>query len=165
MLRALTFLLVCLSTAACWAAIDTFDFSSDENRERYSILVDELRCPKCKNNSLSGSNSMIAEDLKREVHSMVEAGQSNDQIVEFMVARYGDFVLYRPRMTAQTALLWGAPIALFLLGISVVVLLVRGRAKALKAAPGHALSAEEHAQLARLTQAESQPTNPQTPKG
>jgi len=151
MLRALVFLLVCFSTATSWAAIDTFEFSSEENRERYSVLVDELRCPKCKNNNLSGSNSMIAMDLKREIHSMVEEGKSNQQIADFMVARYGDFVLYRPRMTAQTALLWGAPIGLFLIALIVVISLVRGRARALKVGPGAALSAEEQAQLMRLT--------------
>ena len=163
-LQTLVFLLVCLSAASGRAAIDSFDFSNDENRERYSILVDELRCPKCKNSNLSGSNSMIATDLKREIHTMVEEGKSNDQIIEFMVNRYGDFVLYRPRITAQTALLWGGPVALFLLALSVVIILVRGRAKALKAAPGAALSAEELAQLAALTQSESA-TNPPSHKG
>ncbi|MFO1369913.1 MAG: cytochrome c-type biogenesis protein [Marinagarivorans sp.] len=152
MFRALVFVLVYVSTAAVWAAIDTFDFSSEENRERYSVLVDELRCPKCKNNNLSGSNSMIAMDLKREIHTMVEEGKTNQQIADFMVARYGDFVLYRPRVTSQTALLWGAPIGLFVVALIVVITLVRGRARALKVEQGAVLSAEEQAQLARLTQ-------------
>lgn len=151
MLRALVFLLTSISTAGSWAAIDTFEFSSEENRERYSILVDELRCPKCKNNNLSGSNSMIAVDLKREIHTMVEEGKTNQQIADFMVARYGDFVLYRPRITSQTALLWGAPIGFFMLAVLVVILLVRGRARALKVEPSSSLSAEEEAQLQRLT--------------
>ncbi|HMW48031.1 MAG TPA: cytochrome c-type biogenesis protein CcmH, partial [Cellvibrionaceae bacterium] len=100
-------------------------------------------------------NSMIAMDLKREIHSMVEEGKSNQQIADFMVARYGDFVLYRPRMTTQTALLWGAPVGLFLVALIVVISLVRGRARALKVEPGTALSPEEQAQLLRLTGAAS----------
>jgi cytochrome c-type biogenesis protein CcmH len=163
MLRAFVFLLVFLSAASSRAAIDTFEFSSDENRQRYSILVDELRCPKCKNNNLSGSNSMIATDLKREIHTMVEEGKTNQQIAEFMVDRYGDFVLYRPRMTAQTALLWGAPVALFLLALVVVVTLVRGRAKALKTDANAALSADEQAQLMRLTSVEAAGHSTSTP--
>lgn len=164
MFRAFVFTLFCLTAVVGRAGIDTFEFSSEENRDRYSILVDELRCPKCKNNNLSGSNSMIATDLKREIHTMVEEGKTNQQITEFMVARYGDFVLYRPRMTAQTLLLWSAPIGIFLLAICVVIILVRGRAKALKAAPGAALSAEELAQLEQLTRAglDAQPTYTQT---
>lgn len=151
MFRALAIILVCIAPAFAWAGIDTFEFSNEENRQRYSVLVDELRCPKCKNNNLSGSNSMIAVDLKREIHTMVEEGKSNQQIADFMVARYGDFVLYRPRMTAQTALLWGAPIGLFILALFVVFSLVRGRARALKVEQGAVLSAEEQAQLLRLT--------------
>lgn len=158
MFRAIVLLLAFISATGSWAAIDTFEFSSDENRERYSILVDELRCPKCKNNNLAGSNSMIAVDLKREIHTMVEEGKTNQQIADFMVARYGDFVLYRPRMTSHTALLWGAPIGLFVLALIVVISLVRGRARALKVeAAGAALSPDEQAQLARLTGADSSP--------
>jgi cytochrome c-type biogenesis protein CcmH len=151
MLKITVFLLICLTSVFARAGIDSFEFSSEEKRERYNILVDELRCPKCKNNNLSGSNSMIAVDLKREIHTMVEAGKSNQEVADFMVARYGDFVLYRPRMTAQTALLWGTPIALFILAVTVVVVLVRGRAKALKIAVSGELSPAEQAQLAQLT--------------
>ena len=79
---------------------------------------------------------MIAMDLKREIHTMVEEGKTNQQIADFMVARYGDFVLYRPRVTSQTALLWGAPIGLFVLALIVVITLVRGRARALKVEQG-----------------------------
>mgnify|MGYP001607037322 CR=1 FL=1 len=163
MLRIYLFLLICLTSVSTRAGIDSFEFSSEEKRERYNVLVDELRCPKCKNNNLSGSNSMIAVDLKREIHIMVEGGKTNQEVADFMVARYGDFVLYRPRMTAQTALLWGAPIALFVLAITVVGLLVRGRAKALKASASSDFSAEEHSQLAKRTRLAAQDSaNPTT---
>jgi cytochrome c-type biogenesis protein CcmH len=140
------------ATAACWAGIDTFEFSSEENRQRYMVLVDELRCPKCKNNNLSGSNSMIAMDLKREIHNLVESGATDEKIVDFMVMRYGDFVLYRPRLNQQTLLLWGAPVAVFLLGVLVVGLLVRRRTLALRQ-PEAALTDEEQLRLAQLVNA------------
>lgn len=162
MIKISVFLLICLTSVYARAGIDSFEFSSEEKRDRYNILVDELRCPKCKNNNLSGSNSMIAVDLKREIHTMVEAGKTNQEVADFMVQRYGDFVLYRPRMTAQTALLWGAPIALFILAITVVGLLVRGRAKALKASVSGNLSAEEQAQLAKLTRITQDSSKPTT---
>ncbi len=67
------------------AAVDVYEFSSDEHRERYQQFLEELRCPKCKNNNLAGTNSKIAVDLRRQLHTMVEQGQSDEEIVDFMV--------------------------------------------------------------------------------
>lgn len=99
-----------LFAAQSWAAVDVYEFSSEEGRERYQKFIEELRCPKCKNNNLAGTNSQIAIDLRRELHRMVEQGQSDEQIIDFMVSRYGDFVLYRPRLQRSTLALWGGPI-------------------------------------------------------
>lgn len=97
------------------AVIETYEFSVDDNRSRYKTLVDELRCPKCQNQNLSGSNSPIAKDLRRELHRMIEEGQDDQAIKAFMVKRYGNFVLYSPPMDKNTFWLWGSPIFLLIL--------------------------------------------------
>ncbi|GGK73091.1 cytochrome c-type biogenesis protein [Amphritea balenae] len=120
-------LLLCISSVS-YSAIDTYEFSDEANRARFQVLAAELRCPKCQNQNIADSNSPIAEDLRFELHRMLETGADDDQIVDFMVTRYGEFVLYRPRMSAQTYLLWYGPAALLILGI-VVVLVVSGKRK------------------------------------
>ncbi len=85
----------------------------------FRTLAEELRCPKCQNQNLADSNAMIASDLRRELYNQVKAGKEGDDIVEFMVNRYGEFVLYKPKMNARTIALWYGPI--FLLGIAVCV--------------------------------------------
>lgn len=113
-----------LFTAHLWAAVDVYEFSSEERRDRYQKFIEELRCPKCKNNNLAGTNSQIAIDLRRELHRMVEQGANDEEIVDFMVSRYGEFVLYRPRLQRSTMALWGGPILFISLGALVVGLIV-----------------------------------------
>ncbi len=113
------------STPMVLAVIETYEFDNDVQRQRYNVFIDELRCPKCQNQNLSGSNSPIAEDLRRELHRMVLEGQQDRQIIDFMVSRYGDFVLYRPPVDKNTILLWGAPVILLLVGLITLVLYVR----------------------------------------
>ena len=79
-------------------------------------LIDELRCPKCQNQNLSGSDADIAADLRRELHRLLLAGKTDREIITFMVDRYGDFILYRPRLQMNTSLLWFAPVILLLSG-------------------------------------------------
>ncbi len=76
---------------------------------RYQKFIEELRCPKCQNQNLAGSNSPISEDLRREIYRLIDDGKSDTEIVQFMLDRYGDFILYRPRLTSETAILWAAP--------------------------------------------------------
>ena len=112
-------------------AVDTgAAFEDPALQERYERLTHELRCLVCQNNSIADSNAMLAADLRRDVHEMLAQGKSDDEIRSFMTARYGDFVLYRPPVTARTWLLWAAPALLVLGGIAVVVAVVRGRARA-----------------------------------
>ena len=99
------------------SAIDAYEFSDLETQERYRNLVDELRCPQCLNTNLAGSDSMIAKDLRREIHRLIQAGESDDDIRQFMYERYGDFILYRPRVNQTTALLWFGPLLLLVLGL------------------------------------------------
>jgi cytochrome c-type biogenesis protein CcmH len=114
-----------LFTSPAFAVVETYEFGDDVERKRYQVFIEELRCPKCQNQNLSGSNSPIAADLRRELHRMIKEGQSDQAIVDFMVARYGDFVLYRPPLDKNTALLWAAPIILLLAGVLILVLFVR----------------------------------------
>jgi cytochrome c-type biogenesis protein CcmH len=100
-----------------FSAIDAYEFSDQETQERYRDLVDELRCPQCLNTNLAGSDSMIAKDLRREIHRLIQSGKSDDEIRQFMYERYGDFILYRPRVNETTALLWFGPLLLLVLGL------------------------------------------------
>ena len=120
---ALAWVLLGLS-GVCQAAFDAYEFSSDQAREQYQRLTEELRCPKCQNQNIADSNAPIAQDLRREVHRMVEEGQSDDAIVDFMIQRYGDFVIYRPRFDASTFLLWFGPLLVGLIGLAVIIGLV-----------------------------------------
>lgn len=121
--------LMLLLPLQAFAAIDTYEFKDEASRERFRQLTDELRCPKCQNQNLADSNSPIAKDLRTEVHRMVQADQSDDEIVDFMVARYGEFVLYKPRKNASTWVLWYGPFVLLALGGMVIFLLARRKGK------------------------------------
>ena len=102
-------------------AIDVHDFTQleqgAEKEMRYRRFIDELRCPKCQNQNLSGSNSPIAQDLRRELFRMVIAEQSDDEIKGFMVKRYGNFVLYEPPVDKNTLILWSAPVVMLCMGV------------------------------------------------
>lgn len=132
------------------ASFDTYEFKNDAERARYQRLTEELRCPKCQNQDLADSNAPIAKDLRREIFRMFGEGKSDAQIVDFMVDRYGDFVLYKPRLTGRTWLLWFGPGLLLVLGGLSVALLVRRR-RQVEAKPQQVLlSADEQARLAKL---------------
>src|SRR5690606_40523415 len=125
------FLLLALAPIAM-AAVDTYEFETDAQRERFYQLSNELRCPKCQNQNIADSNAPIAMDLRREVHRMLTEGKDNDQIIDFMVSRYGDFVRYKPALTPATVVLWFAPAALLLGGVIVLIVLLRRRQRALR---------------------------------
>ena len=112
---------------SAFAAIDPYEFSREEYQARFKTLTEELRCPKCQNNNLADSNAPIAADMRREVHRMLEEGGSDQAIVDYMVDRYGDFVRYRPRQDASTALLWYGPVGLLVGGIVVILVVTRKR--------------------------------------
>jgi len=118
-------LLLALVATTASAVVDLYEFDDPQLRERYLVLVDELRCPKCQNQNLSGSDSPIAADLRRELHRLLQEGQNDTEIKDYMVARYGDYVLYRPRLSMKTIMLWGGPIALLLVGLVIALLIFR----------------------------------------
>lgn len=135
-----------LMNVTSYAGIDVYEFSSTEDRQRYQKFLDELRCPKCKNQNLAGTNSEIAEDLRRELRKMIDQGKSDSEIIEYMVSRYGDFVLYRPRFQSNTLALWLAPFAFVMVGVSVIAVIVMRRRR-VNTAPSAQLSREEQDQL------------------
>ena len=108
------------------AVIETYEFSTPELELRYKALSQELRCPKCQNQNIADSNAPISRDLRAIVHEQLEAGASDDQIITYLVDRYGEFVRYRPGVDGNTFWLWSAPIILFLMAFAVVWLQIRG---------------------------------------
>jgi cytochrome c-type biogenesis protein CcmH len=100
-------------------------FRSELNKTRYQNLVEELRCPKCQNQNLADSNSGIAVDLREQVHQMIEQGKTDQEIVDYMVARYGEFVLYRPQHSTATFLLWYGPFILSGIGLVAFIFVVK----------------------------------------
>ncbi|HDY99092.1 MAG TPA: cytochrome c-type biogenesis protein CcmH [Pseudomonas sabulinigri] len=132
------------------AAVDTFEFKSEQERERFYSISTELRCPKCQNQNIADSDAPIAHDLRNEVFRLLEDGRSDDEIVDYMVARYGDFVRYRPALNAETLVLWFGPLFFLLAGFLAVFMLVRRRQRAAKDPLETILTSEEQQQLDQL---------------
>lgn len=137
-----------LLSGASFAAIDTYEFADQATRERFSTLTKELRCPKCQNQDIADSNAPIATDLRREIFRMLQAGQSDEQIVEFLVSRYGDFVLYKPPVTARTLILWYGPAVALGTGALLLLLMVIRRRRS--SAANTDLCPEERERLSKL---------------
>jgi len=133
------------------AVIETYEFSTPQLQERYRALSQELRCPKCQNQNIADSNAPISQDLRRLLFQQLEAGASDEEILDFMEARYGEFVRYRPKLSGATALLWLAPLLLLIAALVLLVLIFRGSASR-GAAQETQLSEEERQRLARLVE-------------
>ena len=132
------------------AAVDTFEFSSELERERFYAISSELRCPKCQNQNIADSDAPIAHDLRNEVYRLLEDGRSDEEVVDYMVARYGDFVRYRPALNAETLVLWFGPVFFLLAGFLAVFMLVRRRQRAAKDPLDTILTSEEQQRLDQL---------------
>ena len=124
MIRLLLSLMIVWSSQSL-AVIETYEFSSQDLELRYKALSQELRCPKCQNQNIADSNAAISRDLRAIVHEQLEAGATDEEIVNFLVDRYGEFVRYRPGMDSNTLWLWSAPVILFIMAIAVVLLQIR----------------------------------------
>ncbi len=160
MKRLLTTLALGLAlTGVARAAIDTYEFKDEAERERFRVLTEELRCPKCQNQNIADSNAPIATDLRREIFRMLEEGKGDDEIVDYLVARYGDFVRYKPPVNGRTLLLWYGPAGLLVGGLLVLGVIVLRRRR-VENAPGDALlSSDERARLDALLNQETQDKN------
>lgn len=107
------------------AVVETYEFETDRQREQYAELVATLRCPKCQNQNIADSNAPIALDMRNAVHKQISAGKDSNDIVQYMVDRFGDFVVYKPKLDPSTYLLWFGPFLVGGLGIVFVVMIAR----------------------------------------
>lgn len=129
------------------AVIETYEFSSSSLEQRYKTLSAELRCPKCQNQNIADSNAPIAQDLRKLLFKQLEAGANDEDILEHMVSRYGEFVRYKPRFSGVTLMLWLMPAALLLMAIIIVLMAVR---RSGHEASSGAISTREQRQLDEL---------------
>ena len=120
-------LLLAFATCLGASAIDSFDFADPETAARYQRLLSEFRCPKCLNESLASSGAPIAVDLRRAVRRLMEDGESDAAIRNYLQQRYGDFVLYDPPLKASTWLLWFSPVLLLAVAVGLLVRAARRR--------------------------------------
>lgn len=144
-LRWLSLVLALLSWPAL-AVVDgqKYPFDDLEQVARFQALAEELRCPKCQNQNLADSNSPVAADMRDKMYELMQQGKTDEDIEQYMVARYGDFVLYTPPFRSDTLLLWLGPLVALVIGFVVLILVRRGRPVA---AP---LTPEEQARLQAL---------------
>ena len=121
-------LLAMLSAAMPSSAdFDTYRFEHPEQEKRYRNLIDELRCVVCQGQTISGSNADVARNMRQKVYEQIVAGRTDEQITQYMVDRYSDFVLYDPPVKARTLLLWGGPALFLLIGLFIGRQVIRGR--------------------------------------
>jgi cytochrome c-type biogenesis protein CcmH len=148
LLKIVVLLLTCGSNLVIHAApVDIYPFNSPQQAMIFNQVTQELRCLVCQNQNLADSNAPLANDLRREIYQLVNQGASKKQIINYVVARYGDFVLFKPRMTPITFLIWFGPFILLLVGlISLIIFIRRHRQTAVPLT----LSPEEHARLQSL---------------
>ena len=144
MKKLLTLIFLCASLALQAAPVEILDDLKPVEQKRYRGLISELRCLVCQNQSLAESDAELAVDMRKEVHKKIAAGESDQEIVDFLVARYGDFVRYRPPVNATTLLLWFGPFALLALG---AVFLIKNSKQ--KDSP-KSLTSEQHTEAQRL---------------
>ena len=109
------------------AAVEVLKFSSPKQELRYKDLINELRCLVCQNQNLAGSDAGLAKDLRKQVYKMISEGKTDKEILDFMVTRYGDFVLYRPPFKTSTLILWIGPFIIFFIGLYVLVGFIKQR--------------------------------------
>lgn len=123
-----------VTVIACLVAFQSFAidvdkaFDDPELQARYEKIIDEVRCLKCQNQTIKDSGAFLASDLRREIRRLMTEGKTDAEIYDFLVARYGEFALYRPRMSGKTLILWLAPIGLLFAGGAVMFSVLRRRA-------------------------------------
>jgi len=122
-MKRLTFslcLLLSIFSPAVFSAIDSFEFETVQQEQVFHDLTKVLRCPKCQNQNISDSNAELAKDLRNKTYELVKAGKTEDEVVDYMVARYGNFVRYDPPITPATIFLWLGPLLFILFGFLVL---------------------------------------------
>lgn len=158
LIKSFIFAAVLLFSAAASAfTLEEFQFDSPQQEQEFRELISKLRCLVCQNESLAGSQAELAQDLRNEVYKMMRAGQSEDEILNFLVARYGDFVLYDPPLKPSTYVLWFGPFVL--IGIA-AVFMVRALLNK-KGSSDKDLSDADRQRLQELLTADRGPSDPQ----
>jgi cytochrome c-type biogenesis protein CcmH len=152
MKKFLTALLLCLllGTGAVTATstLESFSFETTAEKQRFKDLIEELRCLVCQNQSLADSDAQLAHDLRTEVYDMLQSSRSNDEIITFLVERYGDFVLYNPPVKPSTYPIWFGPFVLLLIAALLLLRSLRRQQQL----PEQAITGEQREQLDRLLQ-------------
>ena len=141
-------ILLVLALSAAAGGIELREFDDPVLAQRYHDLTASMRCPLCENQAIGDSDSPISGDMRERVYQMLQDGRSDGEIVSHMVERFGDYILYNPRLEKRTYLLWGLPVGLGILGFVLLMLIIRTRRKS----SAKALSAEERARLDALIQ-------------
>ena len=148
-----------MATIVNASPVETFEFRDEVTKVRFQALSKELRCPKCQNQNLADSNSPIATDLRRELYELLQQGKADSEIVTFMVSRYGEFVLYRPRVSSLTYILWFGPALLILIGVIVVIIILRKKPAAKEKL---ALTSKQQDKLQQLLEANEKEASQQS---
>lgn len=148
-----------LMTTVNASPVETFEFKDEVTKIRFQALSKELRCPKCQNQNLADSNSPIATDLRRELYGLLQQGKADSEIVTFMVSRYGEYVLYRPRVSSLTYILWFGPALLILIGVIVVIIILRKKPAAKEKL---ALTSKQQDKLQQLLEANEKEASQQS---
>lgn len=147
LIRAIAVLLLfSIAAGAMAAGIELRQFDDPVMEARYHDLTASMRCPLCENQAINDSGAPISADMRERVYQLLQDGQSDSEIINHMVQRFGEYILYNPRLENRTYLLWGLPIALVILGAVVVVLMIRAR----RHASAKALSLEERQRIDAL---------------
>lgn len=119
-------LLLCLFARPTWA-VDPARMSDPALQARYQVLIHELRCVQCEDNSLADSDASIAADVRRQIRDMLNAGKSDREIKGYLVSRYSEFILFRPEYSWRNAWLWGLPLFLLIIGVVIAIRVIRQR--------------------------------------
>jgi cytochrome c-type biogenesis protein CcmH len=146
LLLILVWLALFVSAPLSAATLAEFTFDDPAKTEDFREIIEEMRCLVCQNESLAGSNAELAVDLRHEIYDMMQAGQSKDDVISFMVDRYGDFVLYNPPLKPSTYPLWFGPLILFLIGAVVMMRAIKKK----KQSQETSLSTDEEKRLESL---------------
>lgn len=134
-MRKLLIMLMLLCCAQAFAIDSEVPFADPGMQARYETLIHGFRCLVCQDETVADSDADLAADFRRQIHAMVAAGKSDAEIKDYMVERYGDYVLYKPPVQASTWLLWTGPFILLTVALLVVILVVRRRARQPEAGP------------------------------
>ena len=116
-------------SALVFAVDNTPPLPDPAMQQRYVTLINEFRCVQCQNEALADSNVSLAADLRLEIHDLIQKGKTDDEIRDYLVARYGEFILFRPRMSLRNAWLWAAPALMLLAGLGIALRVMRQRAR------------------------------------